>query len=789
MRYRSGFRRLGLLLLFPAALALPAGAADLPVIRIGVVVDGPWSIDQETGRAIFEGELVELTRGEFDVRSPEDKMLVADDTVPGIEQALDRLLADPEVDMVIAGGVIASHLAARRRDLPKPVIASLVIDPRVQGIPLRGPVSGVENLSYITFPLDVKQELEIFREVVSFTKVAMLFSRAIGQAVPALIDHYVAQARQIGVEVALVPVEGTAVEVLDALPADVEAVFIALSLHLPDEEFAALAAGLIEKQLPSFTAQTTQQVEEGILVGLHTDTNVERLARRTALNAQRILLGEKPGSLPVVLSRREQVTINMKTARAIGANPSWSVLTEAELINEVREEAARRLTLVSAVEEAIQINLDLAASERMVAAGAQEVQSARASLLPQVDLSGTGAVIDEDLASPFQPERMVTGSGTLSQVVYAEGARANLSVQRHLQRGRKLEGEQVRLDIAQEAATAYFNLLRAQTFERVQEKNLELTRSHLELARLRQTIGASGPAEVYRWESQIATGRKSVIAANTQRNLAEIALNRILHRPLEEHFTITETGLHDESLVTHEPRFIKYMESKRSFKVLRAFMAEDALASAPELKRLDAAIAAQERGLKAARRAFWSPTVAAQGQVTSEFYDGGEGSQMPVDETNWTLGLNLSFPLYSGGGKFAASRKAEEDLARLRLERQGAAERIEQRLRSAAHLAGGSYAGIRLAQDAAVAAHKNLELVKDAYGRGVISILDLLDAQNAAVLAEEGAANAVYDFLVDLMEVERALGKFYFLATPAQRDVWFDRLDAYFEEAMKKSNG
>ena len=66
-------------------------------------------------------------------------------------------------------------------------------------------------------------------------------------------------------------------------------------------------------------------------------------------------------------------------------------------------------------------------------------------------------------------------------------------------------------------------------------------------------------------------------------------------------------------------------------------------------------------------------------------------------------------------------------------------------------------AGITLSEDAAIAAARNLELVEDAYGRGTVSIIELLDAQNAAILAEEGAANAVYDFLLDLMEVERAM--------------------------------
>ena len=93
---------------------------------------------------------------------------------------------------------------------------------------------------------------------------------------------------------------------------------------------------------------------------------------------------------------------------------------------------------------------------------------------------------------------------------------------------------------------------------------------------------------------------------------------------------------------------------------------------------------------------------------------------------------------------------------------------------------GSSYPGIRLSRDAAEAARKNLDLVKDSYSRGVMSILDLLDAQNASLVAELGAANAVYDFIVDLMEVERSVGRFTFFMNPDEVESFFKRLEAYF---------
>ena len=71
----------------------------------------------------------------------------------------------------------------------------------------------------------------------------------------------------------------------------------------------------------------------------------------------------------------------------------------------------------------------------------------------------------------------------------------------------------------------------------------------------------------------------------------------------------------------------------------------------------------------------------------------------------------------------------------------------------------------------------NLDLVEDAYARGVASLLDLLDAQTAALNAEELAANALYDYLIDLLEAKRAASGI--LLDERERDAFFARLDTY----------
>ena len=117
------------------------------------------------------------------------------------------------------------------------------------------------------------------------------------------------------------------------------------------------------------------------------------------------------------------------------------------------------------------------------------------------------------------------------------------------------------------------------------------------------------------------------------------------------------------------------------------------------------------------------------------------------------------------------------------LTRSSFAERVEQQVLTSSNLVRASWPGISLSQDAAVAAGKNLQLVSDSYERGVLSIIDLLDAQNLALVSNQAAANAVFDFLVDLMKVQRSSGQFVFLEEEEVQQVWMDQLAGYFEQS------
>jgi outer membrane protein TolC len=768
-------------LLFTVSMWIPAArsASKLPIVRIGIVRDGPPGRLPDLTPLVKE-EILRLTSREFDVRFPAAKSIEGNWEQVKIERSVDKLLADPEVDLVITLGYLATNYVCHKGNLPKPVVAPIVADAKLQNLPLKNGASGVKNLSYIDSFVSFERDIRVFREMVPFRSLVVLTQMDALEYIPWLEKYFRRIAQEYTIDINIVPVEFSADEALAAFPSDTDAVYLFPLAQLPPGEFRKLLYGLILRRLPSFSLLGGEDVEAGVLASVAPKDQFLRITRRIALNVQRILLGEEASSLKVAFPLGEKLTINMATGRAIGFYPSWSALTEAELLNEKVERVERRLSLESAVRESIAANLE----NRNVAAGEQVVKQARSVLLPQVDLDAKGEIIDDDraeISSGATPERTVTGSVTASQLLYDEDSWSNYSVEKRLQTSREEQRDTVELDIIRDAAVAYLDVLRAKTLERVEKDNLRLTRANLERALVRVSIGIANRSEEFRWQSEIATNRANVLFAQARTRQTENRLNRLLNRPLEEQFATIETDLRDPLLIVSDPRLFPYVDNPRNFRTYSDFTVAEGLEIAPELLGFDAAIAAQERILTTAKRAFWLPSFAAQGSVSELLAESGEGkrSDSSLDDTDWRVGVFATFPLAEGGGKFATIKRAREELSRVQLERQATAERLDQRIRSALHQASASYPNIRLSRSAAEAARKNLELVTDQYGRGLVSIVDLLDAQNASLRSDQAAENAVYDFLIDWMDVERAAGRFDFLMT----EEWFQRLQEFFNMA------
>ena len=772
----------------PVSVLQAQEAASPPVARIAFVADAadPFAADI---RALVRQELLALARDDFDVRFPEELFVTVDRTRAGAAQALERLLADDEVAMVVTRGLRSSEAAVRGAPWPKPVIAASAFDPRLQGFPETNGTSGVTNLTYIAPPPPgpVVRDLAKFRELATFSHVAILVDERAAETFAAFSDWVLEATAELGISIEAVPVAATAASALDRVPDSSEAVYVAPLPGLSPGEFEHLAEGLTVRGLPSFS-YSADDVTRGIMASLGS-VDLPLMARRIALNAYRILLGDDAGALPVILAPGEELVVNMRTVRDLAVLPPLGALLEARRLFETPEDVARSVTLRSAMEEAMAANLALAIEDQDVLAGAEDVRLARAGLLPNVEAAVKGATVSKDVAessSGLRPRHNVDGGVTLRQLVFSQEAHANLSAERSFQTSREQNRAALELDVALEAAEAYLNVLRGKTLEQVQQDNLDLTLASLRLARERERIGAAGPGERLRLESELARRRADRIDAFASRSAAEVALNQVLNRPLDEQFTTPEAAFEGRALLEGSLA-TGYLTDFRRFAPLNDFLVDAALGLAPEIRSLDAAVAAQERLLASTRQALYVPTVALEGNVSANVLREGAGASTPagppaggMPDSSWTAGFSVSLPLFQGGARFARRGRTFAGLARLRLQREFAARAIEQNVRVQLQFARASLAVVGETETAAQRARRSLELVTESYAQGLVSVVDLLEAQTSALLSERGVTNAIFDYLINLKRVERAVGVFEVLSPPEERADFARRLAEHF---------
>ena len=747
-------------------------------VRVGFVTDGSTPEDLKMVEA-YKRQIRSSMEPEIKVHFSDRWTLSGSDSRAGVRAALDRLLSGAAPDVIVALGTVASAEAASRRVLPKPVIA-----PFAPGYAVARGRSLPKNFVWIDRVYYLEKDIETFQKIAPFKNCAVLLDSREVSGLEGIYQAVKDFGRSRGLETVLIPVGSSAQEVLHQIPSGIQAAFIGPLWHLDDARQKELVDGLLKKKIVPYSIWDASQVRLGMLAGLEPGDKQEILSRRTAVTLMDIVRGQRPDRVKVDFIRNRDLVINMATARRLEVYPNLLLLTQAEVVEgESAGPEVRRLDIKRAVDEAVEANLRLASARVDVKAGEHAVKEKMADLLPRIDI-GTGyRALDQDrskMSGGMTPERAWTGSASGSILLYSESKWARYTAEEHLQQARQMNRDRVKLDVTYDAAVAYLNVLRAKTIERIYKENLALTKANLERARIKVETGAAGPDEVYRWESKFANDRRAVLYRESDTMSAMEALNRVLHRPLTERFIPEEATLKDPLFHIGDKFYFSLMENPFLLERFKRFAAKEAVSVRPELKRFDEAIKAKERLAAAAKRELWLPDFTVEWSVDQYFAEDGHGRRegTPLDDTDWGVGVFARIPLFEGGKTAARAGRLEQELSKLQIDRNAVAEAIIQDVLAAINVTRASYPSITLTRQAAETARKNLALVTDSYLHGIKTIIDLLDAQNQYLNAELDAANAVYNFLIDFMGVQRALGEFIIFMPEGQRQEWMKRARA-----------
>ncbi len=757
-----------LLIVVLFALAVPAEAQQQRIV-VAVVEDGP-SDRLASLQQVYVDELLALTRSDFDV---EIQRRSGNWDKASIESALDAAYSDSDVDHVLVLGFVANQLAATRQVFPKPTFLPLILDTGLLASPPVDGTSGIPGLNYLSAYANFASDLDTLSRFVTYRKLVLFVDDSISSAIPVLRDAALQTSRAKGVDLVMVAHDGSDHRLMNRVPEGTDAVFMAALPRMPSEDFVRLIERINAAGLPSFSFTGVADVELGLLVTDREPNDMGRHARLNALNMQAVMLGDRPENQPTAALQKEQLTINMATARRIGLSPSFDVIADAVLLNRVARATGEEYGLVEIARLAVEQNQDLLAESYGVQAGLEEIERARANLLPQIGASA-GHTLRKDSASVAAglfAERSNDAAISVDQLLYSDAAAANLKIQKEIQKSRLASLEEFRLDVVQAATTAYYAVLNARSQLAVQDNNLRISKANLELARNRVKIGSSTAADVHRWEAEVARAQIAVLNARAIENQAHDSLARILHKPQGVRLALREASF-DEPFVMTREEFDQLIASPADYATFSRFYIDRALWQAPELEQLSAQITAKRRELTSQKRSYWLPDFSVGGRYTSNLGQSGLGAgpQAGEDLNDWSIGIQATLPIFSGGLKKANVSRADFELRQLETLRLSTEERIEERIRSQLHAVQAAFAQIQLTAVAAEASMKNFNLVSDAYARGAVNVIELLDAQETSLTASAASAESLYNFLTEIMAMQRAVGGFDFLLSPEERD-------------------
>lgn len=749
-------------------IAAAATAAAQQSVVVGVVSDGPDDRLQPQ-QTIYINELLALTASEFGV---EVRNYDGNWNQTSMLQAIDQAYADPDVDMVLVIGFVSNQLAALRESYPKPTFLPIILDSALFPTEPVDGTSGIMNLNYLNAYADFSEDLDMLARIVTYDKLALLIDENIASSIPKLRQTALESSIVRGVELVEVTHDGRDHDLVSRIPAGTDAVFVAGLPRMPSEAFDRLVESINSAGLPSYSFASVADVERGLLATNTEPRDIGRQSRLNALNMQAVMLGGRPEDQPIAFTRRQQLTINMATARRLGVSPSFNVLSDSILLNQDEQVGGAEYGLVEIARLALQENQDLQAETYGVQAGIDEVTRARSSLFPQV---GAGASYTQRKESPsvtagLFAEQSSDAVLTVDQLIYSDAATANLTIQKELQRSRMASLQEFQLDVVEAATTSYYTVLNARSQLRVLENNVSVTRANLELARNRVRLGTSTAADVYRWEAEVARARIGVLNARAVLNQSWETLNRILHRPQGTRVALREAGFNEPFIMTRE-EFDQLIQSPADYATFSRFYIDRAISQAPEIAQLNAQVTAKQRELTSQRRAYWLPEFSIGGRWTDNLSQSGVGSGSLAGSglSDWSFGIQATLPLFSGGLRRANVSRAEWELRQIETLRTSTVERVEERIRIQLHATQAAYAQIDLAAAAAEASRKNFELVSDAYSRGTVTVIELLDAQDTSLNATAASAESLYNFLITIMALQRAVGGFDYMLSPEDR--------------------
>ena len=189
------------------------------------------------------------------------------------------------------------------------------------------------------------------------------------------------------------------------------------------------------------------------------------------------------------------------------------------------------------------------------------------------------------------------------------------------------------------------------------------------------------------------------------------------------------------------------------------------------------------------RRGWLVPEVSLQAQYGDPIdysWDDSVPSNVRDEDDRWQVGLVAELRILEGGAKFAelARRRASE--RSIMQQYSSARDNVDRGLSDAFDAAAADFPNRELQKVAAERSAENLDVLQTKYSRGTSTLTELLDAQNQAVQASLSSAQATYQYLGTIVNLQRQLTWFENVADENQRANFIAELQSFEPEGTEE---
>ncbi|WP_298900560.1 TolC family protein [uncultured Psychroserpens sp.] len=751
--------------------------------NIGVLLDNRTE-EMEPLLKTMQDQIIAVVGEDANIIFSKENTLVNDYNLKTAEQNYNTLLSN-NTDIILAFGVVNNEIISKQSIHKKPTILFGAVNRDFSQIDLNKTTSGINNFTYLIESESYQEDFVKFKELTNFKRLGILVENHMVDLLP-LKKTFDESFKSLDATYELIPYE-TISDITTNL-GDVDAVYLASGFFLKDDEVKLLAQNFITNQLPSFTSSGIKQVKLGLMATNQSDDNLDQFIRRIALSVEGYINGTNLSDMPVFIDYNGRLTLNFNTADLIGVPIKYSLINDTDFVGEFRNVMSeKQYNLVDVINTVLNENLSLQSIQKDVELSQQDVKTAKSNYLPSLTAAANGTYTDPNLAeisNGQNPEFQTAGNVTLQQTVFSEAANASIAIQKSLKNAQQENLNAEQLNLVFDASNAYFNALILKANLQIQVSNLELTRRNLQIAEQNYEVGESGKSDLLRFRSQMAQNTQTMVEAINQLEQSFVSLNQLLNNPVNTEIEITDVDLDQGFLQNYNyDNFIDVLDNPKLREPFIDFLIQESKNNAPELKALGYNLDATERNIQLNGRGRFLPTIGIQGQYNRVFDRSGVGSTAPPGtsflDDNYNIALNVSIPILNSNQTNINRQTAIIQKDQLMINKANTELALSANIRNAVLNVINQISNIELSKVSEETAKEALDLTQASYSNGAVNIVQLIDAQNNYIGARLARVSAVYNYLINALQMERFLGYYFLLNSQAKNDEFNQRFLEY----------